>query len=368
MCRIGAIKSKNPIPASQALYLMRSQQKGHDNSGFAMVMQDLDGIFKPYKKFPLLSAAVTDKGLEILNLYLTTHGWSTIFSWMPQLSTRPDLDIQAMPHYVFRNVDYPDNVKNAAWEQKSNLLMQTQLALRCLLESTGEGYIYSFWPDILTLKEIGNPKDIGIYFGLWDQSDKILARMIMVQVRQNTNYEIVRYAAHPFFLQGYTVCVNGENTFYTKNKEMQKNLHVGYLGFESDSQCLLYTLHYVLQELKWPLKYYKHVLTPLPFSEIQQRTDHAVLLSIRQSLAHLEINGPNTMIGFLPDGTMITVCDSKKLRPVVIGHTADTVVVTSEVTGINDILGKRNPETDIYPNERETLVINADLEIHRWKQ
>ena len=46
MCRIGSIKSKHYIHPSMALKLMRSQQKGHDNSGFAFIMQDLGGIFE----------------------------------------------------------------------------------------------------------------------------------------------------------------------------------------------------------------------------------------------------------------------------------------------------------------------------------
>ncbi len=46
MCRIGALKSHHYMHPSKALLLMQSQQKGHDNSGFAMVMQDLGGIFK----------------------------------------------------------------------------------------------------------------------------------------------------------------------------------------------------------------------------------------------------------------------------------------------------------------------------------
>ena len=54
MCRIGSIKSKVPIQPSKALHLMLPQQEGHDNSGFAMVMQDLYGIFSTYKDKPLL--------------------------------------------------------------------------------------------------------------------------------------------------------------------------------------------------------------------------------------------------------------------------------------------------------------------------
>ena len=124
----------------------------------------------------------------------------------------------------------------------------------------------------------------------------------------------------------------------------------------------------MLHELKWPIPYYKHVITPLPFSEIEEREDKDVLLSIRQSLAHLEINGPNTIIAGLPDGRMMTCCDSKKLRPVVVGGDDTTIAIASEVCGINEILPNRDTSKDIYPNEREIVVIDNDLEVKRWKQ
>jgi hypothetical protein len=53
---------------------------------------------------------------------------------------------------------------------------------------------------------------------------------------------------------------------------------------------------------------------------------------------------------------------------VVVGRNADTVVISSEVCGINEILPERDWETDIYPHERETVVIGNDLEVKRWKQ
>ena len=121
-------------------------------------------------------------------------------------------------------------------------------------------------------------------------------------------------------------------------------------------------------ELKWPLAYYKHVITPLPFEEIETREDKDVLTAIRQSLANLEINGPNTIIGVLPDNSMITCCDSKKLRPVVIGRTDDMLAISSEVCGINEIMPDRDASKDIYPNEREIIVIDNKLEVQRWKQ
>ncbi len=122
------------------------------------------------------------------------------------------------------------------------------------------------------------------------------------------------------------------------------------------------------KELGWPLPYYKHVVTPLPFEDVIKRDDKEQLLALRQSLAHLEINGPNTIIGVLPDNTLFTCCDAKKLRPVVIGQDEDIVVISSEVCGINEVLPDRNWEVDIYPNEREIVVIDDNLEVQRWNQ
>lgn len=368
MCRIGAIKSLNYVHPSMALQLMQSQQKGHDNSGFAMVMQDLGGIFEPYKTLPTLSMACTAEGIKMAEDILHEVGFHRVMQWSPEVTDKPGLDINAMPHYVFETFNYPRSHKKATQKEKEELLLDTRLRLRAVLEKGEQGFVYSFWPDLLTLKEIGDPRDIGTYFNLWEPNTIFTARVITAQCRQNTNYDIVRYAAHPFHLQGYTALANGENTFYLKNKEFQQQLHRGYIGFESDSQCFLYTLHYVHRELGWPLSYYKHVVTPLPFEEIDARQERKQLLAIRQSLAHLEINGPNTIIGMLPDNTLFTCCDAKKLRPVVVGYDSETVVISSEVCGINEVLPDRNWENDIYPNEREIVVINDELEVQRWKQ
>ena len=368
MCRIGSIKSLDPVPPSQALRLMIPQQEGHDNSGFAMVMKDLDGAFRHYKNYPLLSMACTTRGVGLVNEYMEQHGFVQVGQWVPDVNRQPGLRIEAMPRYVFRNYDYPEIYRYRTQAEREDLLLDTRLELRRLLEETNDGFVYSFWPDVLTLKEIGDPADIATYFRLWDADSRLSARNIVVQCRQNTNYDIVRYAAHPFFLQGFTLCANGENTFFTKNKEFQKSLFRGYIGFESDSQTFLYSLHYVLHELKWPIRYFKHVITPLPFAELEARADSAVLKLIRESLAHLEINGPNTIIGMLPDSTMITCCDSKKLRPVVMARTDRMVAIASEVCGVNEIMPDRDTTKDIYPNERELIEIRNDLEIVRWKQ
>jgi len=370
MCRMAAIKSTRPVAPAPVLRMMQAMQKGHDNSGFAMVMQDLGGAFAAFKKFPLLSMACTSAGLDLAEVFLERLGFTPKFDYQPDVDDRPGLDFEKMPHYVFRNYRYPEplNSNPGGEEEKKRLLVDTRLRLRQLLARDNQGYVYSFWPDVLTLKEIGDPRDIGAYFQLWDEDHWLQAGVISAQCRQNTNYRIVRYAAHPFFLEGYTLMGNGENTFYQKNKEFQQGRHPGYIGFESDTQCFLYTLHYVVAELGWPLAYYKHVITPLSFDEMETRPDAAVLQRIRQSCQNLEINGPNTIIFVLPDGRMGAAADAKKLRPLVIGRGEDRVVMASEVCGVNMALPGRDSSLDIYPGERETVLVGNDLEVQRWIQ
>ena len=368
MCRIGAIKSKKKLHPSYALKLMRSQQEGHDDSGFAFIMQDLGGIFENYKGLPLLSMAATVEGTRLAEDILREIGFTRVMQWSPDIKHQRGLKIEAMPNYMFEVVQYPKSFRHATKEEKEELLIDTSIKIRKVLEESGSGFIYSFWPDTLTLKEIGSPKDIGTYFNLWEGNKDLTSSIITAQCRQNTNYDIVRYAAHPFFLEGYTGLVNGENTFYEKNRDYQVNLYKGYMGFESDSQCLLYTLHYIHKILKWSLRYFKHTITPLSYDEIIKRQDSEILLRIKASLANLEINGPNTFLGVTPDKDLICVCDSKKLRPIVIGRDEDTVIMTSEVEGINDLMPDRNFEEDIYPNEHETVIVRDDLTVERWQQ
>lgn len=368
MCRIGAIKSKTPVEPVLILRMMTAMQKGHDNSGFAMVMQDLDGVFLNYKKYPLLSMACTSAGLKLTDDFLKDKGFEFVNEWIPETSQSSDLNFERMPHYVFRNYDYPPGYRNQSFYHQKKILVETRLELREKLIQQSEGFVYSFWPDVLTLKEIGDPRDIGFFFRLWDEDYPLKGRVISAQCRQNTNYQIVRYAAHPFFLEGYTLMGNGENTFYQKNKEFQQTLNPAYIGFESDTQCFLYTLHYVLEQLRWPLIYYKHVITPLPFEDIDQRQDAGMLLRIRQSCQQLEINGPNSIIFVMPDGQMGIVTDAKKLRPLVIGRQNGMVVAASEVCGVNMIIPERQYQSDLYPGEREMIIIDNELEVHQCQQ
>ena len=181
MCRIGAIKSKVPVEPAKALYLMLPQQEGHDNSGYAMVMQDLYGVFEHHKDKPLLSLACTPRGVRMVDAYMAEQGFEQMMEWLPDVDRRPGLDIKAMPCYVFRNYEYPEAYRGRPQAEREELLLDTRLALRRMLEKDGQGFVYSFWPDVLTLKEIGDPRDIAAYFRLWDEDGPLRAKSIVTQ-------------------------------------------------------------------------------------------------------------------------------------------------------------------------------------------
>ena len=178
MCRMAAIKSKTPVSPALVLRMMLAMQEGHDNSGFAMVMQDLGGAFANFKEFPLLSMACTQFGLDRVEEYLEEHGFTPKFDYQPDVDDRPGLDFQKMPVYVFRNYRYPESYVPRPWKEKKQLLVDTCLALRKLLAEDDQGYVYSFWPDVLTLKEVGDPRDISAYFQMWETGHWLQARVI----------------------------------------------------------------------------------------------------------------------------------------------------------------------------------------------
>jgi hypothetical protein len=57
--------------------------------------------------------------------------------------------------------------------------------------------VFSFWPDVIMIKEIGDPMQVATHLNL--DRKELKARIVMAQGRQNTNYAINLYACHPFF-------------------------------------------------------------------------------------------------------------------------------------------------------------------------
>ncbi len=318
MCRLSAITADEYFSPMENIMALETMKEGHDGSGLGLMLKNLGGVFEQYKEYPLLSGIFTRDGLTNLEAYMNEQGFEVIFEWEPKIV--PKTNIVRREHYITIAYDYPDGFRHKSWQEKEELLTSTRISLRHLGEPDGSMFIFSFYPDVLTLKEVGDPLEVAEFFGL-DKSDDLKAKIILAQGRQNTNYDIYLYACHPFFIQGYGTMTNGENTAFVPIREyLTSRGNPAYMGYNSDSEVFTHILHYVNRSLGYPLTYYKDVITPLNNSEIEGRTDKDALKLIKNALRPLCIDGPNLVIGFTPDGTVFMVQDAKKLRPGEIGR------------------------------------------------
>jgi glutamate synthase domain-containing protein 1 len=276
--------------------------------------------------------------------------------------------VERREHYIAKVYDYPDSYRDHAFPEKENLLMNVRLALRKMGEPDESLFVFSFYPDVLTLKEVGDPLQLGEFFGL-DKSD-VRSKIIFAQGRQNTNYAIYLYACHPFFIQGYASMTNGENTAFVPIREFLTGRgNPGYMGYNSDSEVFTHILHYTSRTLGYPLHYYKDVITPLKDEEITGRSDAQPLRLLKKSLRPLCIDGPNCVIGFTPDGSVFMVQDAKKLRPGAVGGKPGKYALMSEVCGVDSAIPDRDRSRDIFPMKYDMVIVAPGArEVTVWNQ
>jgi len=341
-------------------------KEGHDGSGMGLILKSLGGEFEELKDYPILSGICSKNGLNTLDDYLNKLGFKLKYTWTPRI--KPVKGVSRRDYYFARAYDYPDVYKDRVLEDKEDLLLKTRLTLRKLGENDESIIVFSFYPDILTLKEVGDPLQLGEFFGLDKSSLK--AKIIFAQGRQNTNYAINLYACHPFFIQGYGAMTNGENTAFIPIREFLTGRGVpGYIGYNSDSEVFAHILHYSCRHLKYPLTYYKDIITPLKASEIETRKDGDVARLLKMSLRPLCIDGPNCVIGFTPDGTTFMAQDAKKLRPGVVGGVKGKFGLMSEECGLDSAVSKRDKSQDIFPMKYDMVIIEPEArEVKVWNQ
>jgi glutamate synthase domain-containing protein 1 len=366
MCRLSAITSSDYISPMENIHALETMKEGHDGSGMGLMLKDLGGPFEEYKGYPILSAVCSNNGLTDLDEYMKDLGFKEQVTWAPSIKNVPG--IKRREHYLAKVYDYPDTFREKPLREKEDLLMKTRLALRRMGEPDESLFVFSFYPDVLTLKEVGDPIRLGEFFGL-DKSD-VNAKIILAQGRQNTNYAIDLYACHPFFIQGYGTMTNGENTAFVPIREfLMGRGNPGYMGYNSDSEVLTHILHYANRTLGYPLRYFKDLITPLKDEEIAGRSDAPALGLLKKSLRPLCIDGPNCVIGFTPDGSIFMVQDSKKLRPGAVGGKPGKYVLMSEVCGVDSALPGRDTSTDIFPMKYDMVIVAPGArEVAVWNQ
>lgn len=366
MCRLVALTSDEYFSPMENILALDTMKEGHDGSGLGLVLKNLGGEFIGLRDYPILSAICSDRGMEITDNYMEQLGFRIKHVWTPEIKPAPD--ILKHDHYIANVYEYPGEYKDKSFKEKEDLLMKTRLTLRQMGESSGEIYAFSFYPDIITLKEVGDPMQLAEFFGL--DKDPIKAKIIFAQGRQNTNYQIYLYACHPFFIQGYCSMTNGENTAFVPIREfLTSRGNQGYTGYNSDSEVFTHILHYISRELGYPLQYYKDIITPLKDSETEAREDRDAARLLKKSLRPLCIDGPNCVIGFTPDGTAFMVQDSKKLRPGIVGGVKGKFGLMSEECGLDRSIPERNKSEDIFPMKYDMVIVKPGAqEVKVWNQ
>ena len=366
MCRLAAITSSEYFSPVENILALETMKEGHDGSGMGLILKGLGGEFEELKDFPILSGICSEQGVKTLDDYMNKVGFKVKYTWTPK--TKAVKGITGRDYYFSRVYDYPEMFKDRSLEEKETLLLKTRLDLRRLGESDESIIVFAFYPDILALKEVGDPLQLGEFFGL-DKST-LKAKIVMAQGRQNTNYAINLYACHPFFIQGYGTMTNGENTAFIPIREFLSGRGFpGYIGYNSDSEVFCHILHYVCKQLGYPLNYYKDIVTPLKQEEIDKRPDNEAASLMKKSLRPLCIDGPNCVIGFTPDGTTFMLQDAKKLRPGVVGGVQGKYGLMSEECGLDSVVSGRDKSEDIFPMKYDMVIIKPDAEeVTVWNQ
>ncbi|GAB4387874.1 MAG: hypothetical protein Kow0025_03950 [Thermodesulfovibrionales bacterium] len=366
MCRLAAITSSEYISPMENIMALETMKEGHDGSGMGLVMKGLNGVFRELGGLPILSGICSKEGYQRLEEHMRKLGFQERHMWSPSL--RPVKGVARRDYYFAKAYQYPESYLEKSEAEREDLLMQTRIALRRLGEADESIVVFSFYPDVVAIKEVGDPLSLGEFFGL--DRDDLKAKIIFAQGRQNTNYAINLYACHPFFIQGFSSMTNGENTAFVPIREyLMSRGFEGYWGYQSDSEVFTHILHYVVRQLGFPLTYYKDVITPLKTEELEGRADREALRLLKASLRMLTIDGPNCVIGFLPDGTCFMVQDSKKLRPGVVGGQRGRYALMSEECGLDRAVPGRDRAQDVFPMKYDMAIVTPEAgELVVWNQ
>ena len=68
--------------------------------------------------------------------------------------------------YLIRAYEYPEDWENLSQSEIDYRLLLIRLQLRQMGEEKEDMIVYSFWPDVIMLKEIGDPMTVAEYLRL----------------------------------------------------------------------------------------------------------------------------------------------------------------------------------------------------------
>lgn len=342
--------------AIRALDVMK---EGHDGSGVGLFLSDLGGHFGELNGAPILSGIFSNAGLKRLDQFMMDVGFMTKYKLAIKVPKTAPPGVPKRDIYLIRAYEYPETWEELSESEIRHRLMLVRLQLRQMGEEQEDMIVFSFWPDVIMIKEIGDPLTVAQYLQL--DRKELKARVMMAQGRQNTNYAINLYACHPFFIQGVATMTNGENTAFVPIREfLMSRGFPGYVGYQSDSEVFTHILHFTITRLGFGIEGYKHVITPLRNEDLEHHPNGLFLKHLKHTCRSLIIDGPNCVIGCLPDKTIFLVQDRKKLRPGVVGGKPGLYAITSEICGLDAAIPDRDKSQDFQPMYLDTAFIRPD--------
>ena len=359
MCRLFALASRDPVSPLVAINALNVMKEGHDGSGVGVYLNGLGGPFEDLHDYPVLSGIFTEEGLQRLDDLMAAKGFLSKYtlSLKPKQAPPPGTPVRGT--YLVRAYEPPKAFAALSPEEREVELVKTRVQIREMGLEKGDMVAFSFWPDTIMIKEVGDPVAIAEYLGL--DRPELSARRILAQGRQNTNYAINLYACHPFFIQGVCTMTNGENTAFVPIREyLASRGEPGYMGYQSDSEVFTHIMHFTLKRLGLPAETYKHVITPLTSEELAEHPDKDYLERLKMSCRKLIIDGPNCIIGCLPDKRMFMVQDRKKLRPGVVGGKPGMFAFSSEICGLDATIPDRDKSKDFQPMHLDTVIVDSE--------
>jgi glutamate synthase domain-containing protein 1 len=359
MCRLFAVTSSTPISPMKAVEALEIMKEGHDGSGVGLFLSGLSGPFAESPDHPILSGIFTTEGLRRLDAYMSGLGFQTAYKLSIASGEAPLPGVPHRDEYVVRAYEPPRGWQKLTPSERELKLLLIRLELRAMGESGEDMIVFSFWPDTIMIKETGDPMAVARYLEL--DRPELKANVILAQGRQNTNYAINLYACHPFFIQGICTMTNGENTAFVPIREFLSSQSVpGYMGYNSDSETFTHILHFAVKKLGLPIEAYKHIITPLQDNDLAVHPDADFLRTMKHSCRSLIIDGPNCVIGCLPDKSLFMVQDRKKLRPGVVGGMPGLYAFSSEICGLDAVVPDRDKRKDFQPMHLDTAIVSPE--------
>ncbi len=359
MCRMIAVTCDHHLSPLEAIQGLDAMCEGYDGSGMGMLLRDLGGPFEAMSNAPILSGIFSVEGLKGLDQFMLRKGFTTKYKITFKPVSRPPEGTPKRDVYLVRAYDCPPEYEALSLSERCDHFMHLRLELRKMSRARQDMMIFAFWPDTIVIKEVGEPTALAEYLDLGRNA--LQARVIMAQGRQNANFDINLYACHPFFLQGFATMTNGENTAFGPNREfLISRGFAGYNGYQSDSEVFTHSLHYTMTQLGMGIDAFKHVITPLDEDQIKTHPDSRFLTHLKRACRHLIIDGPNCVVGCLPDNALFMAQDRKKLRPGVVGGVAGKYVFATEMCGLDAVIPERDHRQDYQPMHMDTVIVGPD--------